>query len=104
MNGHVSGVCLKSENDGDLCLACHEPIVLGPLMGETEFAKELIALETRMTDDHNLEELLRNINFLWTHICAAKAHPIIETRAKAQTALNGVLRTAKDAGFCIKPS
>ncbi len=37
VNGHVSGNILSSEEEGDLCLACRQPTVLGPLMGEGEF-------------------------------------------------------------------
>lgn len=37
-NGHVSAMCLGSELEGDLCLACHEPVILGPAIGEAKFA------------------------------------------------------------------
>jgi hypothetical protein len=37
-NGHVSGVYLKSEERGDLCLACMEPVMLGPKIGEQAFS------------------------------------------------------------------
>lgn len=42
-NGHVSGVFLGSET-ADLCLACHEPVLMGPAMGEAEFAPILADL------------------------------------------------------------
>ena len=35
-NGHVSRVILKG--DGDRCLACYNPVILGPPIGEQEFA------------------------------------------------------------------
>lgn len=35
-NGHVSGMFLKSEEEGDLCLACYKPVFMGPRMGERE--------------------------------------------------------------------
>jgi hypothetical protein len=41
-NGHVSGNFLKSD-DGDLCLACREPVLMGPALGEAEFL-ELIPM------------------------------------------------------------
>ena len=34
-NGHVSAVFLKS--DDDLCLACHEKVLMGPAMTEEQF-------------------------------------------------------------------
>ena len=37
-NGHVSGNYLKCEEEGDLCLECHQPVVLGPPMGEAVFS------------------------------------------------------------------
>ena len=41
--GHVSGLIIKS-HDGDLCMACLEPVIMGPHVGEAEFAKILRAL------------------------------------------------------------
>lgn len=38
INGHVSGTFLKCEVDGDRCLACHERVILGPTIGERDFA------------------------------------------------------------------
>jgi hypothetical protein len=46
-NGHVSAMCLGSELEGDLCLACHEPVILGPPIGEKAFAEIQKALTTR---------------------------------------------------------
>jgi hypothetical protein len=43
-NGHVSGAFLKCEEEGDLCLACHQPVLMGPAMTEAEFALVLPAL------------------------------------------------------------
>lgn len=37
-NGHVSGMFLKCEEDGDCCLECHEPVILGPPIGEAALA------------------------------------------------------------------
>jgi len=42
-NGHVSGNFLKGD-DGDRCLACHEPVLLGPPIGEEAFGYVLAAL------------------------------------------------------------
>jgi hypothetical protein len=36
-NGHVSGSYLSSEVRGDLCLACNEPVLMGPPIGEKAF-------------------------------------------------------------------
>jgi hypothetical protein len=37
--GHVSGMILKCEEDGDLCLACMRPVILiPPSVGEAELA------------------------------------------------------------------
>jgi hypothetical protein len=43
-NGHVSGNFLKSDEHGDLCLQCHEPVILGPNIGEAAFAPILVKL------------------------------------------------------------
>jgi hypothetical protein len=37
-NGHVSRTFLKCEEDGDRCLGCRQPVLLGPAIGEAEFA------------------------------------------------------------------
>ncbi len=50
-NGHVSGMCLGSEMDGDLCLACRKPVILGPPIGETAFAKIRSRLQTSQDRD-----------------------------------------------------
>ena len=34
-NGHVSGNYLKSEEKGELCLECRQPVALGPQIGES---------------------------------------------------------------------
>lgn len=34
--GHVSGVFLKAD-DGDRCLVCREPVIMGPPIGEDAF-------------------------------------------------------------------
>jgi hypothetical protein len=41
-NGHVSGVFLKTDT-GDRCLACREMVLMGPAIGEAEFAKVVAA-------------------------------------------------------------
>jgi len=41
INGHVSGYILRCEEDGDRCLACRAPVLLGPAIGEAEFADVL---------------------------------------------------------------
>jgi len=46
-NGHVSGRFLKSEKRGDCCLACGERVIMGPAIGEREFAPILSALKSR---------------------------------------------------------
>jgi hypothetical protein len=38
--GHVSGFILKCEEDGDLCLECHNPVIIGPPVGEREFSQK----------------------------------------------------------------
>ena len=43
-NGHVSANFLKSEERGDLCLACRQPVIMGPPIGERAFAPILAAL------------------------------------------------------------
>lgn len=48
-NGHVSGVFLKAE-DLDRCLACGEPVLMGPPMGEKEFGSLVLPLLRSMCD------------------------------------------------------
>lgn len=44
-NGHVSGRFLKCE-DADRCLACREPVLMGPPMSERQF-QEMLGLSGR---------------------------------------------------------
>jgi hypothetical protein len=37
-NGHVSGNIMLSEEDGDCCLSCSSNVLMGPPIGEAEFA------------------------------------------------------------------
>lgn len=55
INGHVSGCVLGSELRGDICLACDEPVILGPRIGEAEFAPIIAAL----TKDHPVSQIGR---------------------------------------------
>lgn len=46
-NGHVSGVYLKSEGEGNLCLACLTPVLLGPArIGEQYFRATIARMTT----------------------------------------------------------
>lgn len=47
VNGHVSGNYLKSEERGELCLECREPVILGPTIGERAFAPILLTFRAR---------------------------------------------------------
>lgn len=48
-NGHVSGVFLKAE-EGDRCLACGEPVLMGPAMTESQFGSLVLPLLRSMCD------------------------------------------------------
>lgn len=37
-SGHVSARVLKNEEEGDLCMACLKPVLLGPPMSEADYA------------------------------------------------------------------
>jgi hypothetical protein len=50
-NGHVSSAFLKSEERGDRCLGCREPVLLGPPIGEDEFARLAPAITTSRIQD-----------------------------------------------------
>ena len=45
-NGHVSGAFLKCD-DGDRCLDCRKPVILGPTIGEAAFAPILVSLKSQ---------------------------------------------------------
>lgn len=48
-NGHVSGVFLKAE-DRDRCLACREPVLMGPAVTESQFGSLVLPLLRSMCD------------------------------------------------------